>query len=124
MANDAERPTFDGAAVLGLQSLANTTPRPWRTGSTSLRCVKTHAHTGRGDCDYTPQCWNDEPDYFGRFVSAVDGTEIIGSDDNGPVLSLDDARLIVAAVNAFAPFNVGRADGDAGPGSPHGASLP
>jgi hypothetical protein len=86
-------------AELGLEK---TTPRPWRTGSIILRCVNHRQHDGK-TCVYTPQGWNDDPEYFGRLVSTEDGREIIGSDDNGPILSLDDARLIVAAVNAYAP---------------------
>lgn len=87
-----------------------------------MRCVLAHKHEGLPVCVYTLQGWNDEPEYFGRFISTPDGHEIIGSDDNGPILSLDDARLIVAAVNAYAPSNVGRPGPDAGAGSPQGVS--
>lgn len=122
MADNAQRPTLDGFTDL---ALAKTTPRPWRTGSLTRQCLKPHRpHPGPPQCEYLPTHWLDDQAYFGRFVSAQDGTEIIGSDEHGPVLSLDDARLIVAAVNAYAPSTVGRAGADAEARDPQGASGP
>ena len=79
------------------------TPLPWRLGSPNVCCVKKHEshHLGPPDCEYTFQGWNDDDEYFGRFVSSKETqAEIIGSDEDGPMLSLSDAQLIVTSVNA------------------------
>ena len=81
------------------------TPLPWRLGSPNVCCVKKHEshYLGPPDCEYTFQGWNDDAEYFGRFVSSKETqAEIIGSDEDGPMLSLSDAQLIVTSVNAHA----------------------
>lgn len=81
------------------------TPTPWRTGSPDYRCIEQHngnLHPGRPLCEYTFQGW-DEGEYFDRHVSSESAKSVIvGSDDNGPMLSQADADLIVLAVNAHA----------------------
>ena len=73
------------------------TPGPWRTGSISRWCSLPHQHGGNA-CKYTNVSWNDDPAFFGRYVSvASDGAEIVGGDDYGPKLSLSDAVYIAAA---------------------------
>lgn len=73
------------------------TPGPWRTGSISRWCSLPHQHGGNA-CKYTNVSWNDDPAFFGRYVSvASDGAEIVGGDNYGPKLSLSDAAYIAAA---------------------------
>jgi len=77
------------------------TPLPWRQGSPDEHCVKhDRSHPGPPQCKYTFQGWM-EDEYFSRHVSSEATKQaVIGSDENGPMLSLANAKLIVTSVNA------------------------
>lgn len=72
------------------------TPGPWIAASSNRSCVK-HGigeHPGPPSCVYTHQGWSDG-EYFGRFISSeATKEEIVGSNEDGPILMPADARYI------------------------------
>jgi hypothetical protein len=101
---DAPTPTPDITALVshlrGLMEKA--TPGPWVNGSWLGQCHMKHEH-GRGDCRYEYTLAADG-DYWLRNISAGSDTDpimIAEPNENGPALSLANAALIVAAVNAL-----------------------
>jgi hypothetical protein len=82
---------------------AKATDDRWLLGAWMGRCKKHEAghHPGFGDCkdpcEITMELAADGDN--ARYVSASDFTLIIGSDDEGPILSRYDAEFIVQAKN-------------------------
>lgn len=80
------------------------TPGPWRTGYLQRCCKMDHGpgvFHGRGVCNYEPDGWRVEPDHFGCYVSTVDGTVVVGSNDYGAMLSRQDAQSVAESRSAL-----------------------
>ena len=91
-ARAAMTPTLASIAA----QLEQATKGPWVAGSWCGQCHHKHDHSGAPACQYDYTLSQNE--YFGRFVSLNDGkTELIGSDDYGPILLQADAAFIAAA---------------------------
>lgn len=80
-------------ALLALAEKA--TPGPWIQGMVNGRCRIKHEH-GRGSCSYDYTISTDD-EYERHFVSIAPNVTLIGSDDNGPILSKSNAAFIAAA---------------------------
>lgn len=79
------------------------TPGPWFNGNWSGRCFEDHEHRG-GVCKYKYEkvLSGDREDWFSKYVSAAkEGVQLIGSDDLGPILNIDDATFIAHAREAL-----------------------
>lgn len=79
------------------------TPGPWFVGSWHGQCHIKHVHNGR-NCkyDYT---LNADDDFWAAYVSAGSESnpiQIVGGTDDGPVLTVANARLIAAAPEMLA----------------------
>jgi hypothetical protein len=92
----AELPRVDLATLRRLADAAS--PGPWRAGSWRGHCRLAHTH-GPSVCkyDYELETAAPDDDFFGRYVSGVEPTTIVGSSDDGPMLNRHDAAFIAAA---------------------------